>query len=293
MSAFAYGDSSRTGDDKYVLAQLRSDATLSWVVDLRSYLNLPELKYKFFQPHIFRVQSKRDLWKNVQEGVYQAEITITDPRVYQEAVILDLLEQQAEFGIDFDLRTVNEEASHWMIARSPLSLAESVTMDFAFEISDPGAGISFTSGAIRERAGGKLNDAIVVSARAHAMLSPAEAKEIASIKYLSGGMNYGLALAKIARLSRMWDVEHPKSLPILNEFSERIAYIAAGHGVFGRRFKSQPFVTEGGSHSSDHLQAADMAAGWAANLLTLSGGDYRSLAQKFATVCVNGVTYPG
>lgn len=292
MPTFAYGDSSRTGDDKYIIARFRFDAALSWVVNLRSYLNLPELKYKFFQPRIYQVQSKTQLWKDVQEGVYQAEITITDPAPYKRAVIITLMDQQAEPGIDFDLEDVNEEAAHWMIEGSPLSLADSVTIDWAFENPGPPENATFNSSVIHKRVGGKLRDAVVVSTRSHAMLSPSETREIASINALASGPNYGLAIARIARLSNMWDVEHPKSLPILNEFSERIAYIAAGRTRLCELISHKPSVTEGVSHESDHLQAADMAAGWAANLLTLSGGDYRSLAQKFASVCVNGIVYP-
>src|ERR1700730_2840173 len=54
MSAFKYGDARESGDDKYVVAQFRSDASLGWVPDLRSFLNLSELKYKDF--HVRRHQ---------------------------------------------------------------------------------------------------------------------------------------------------------------------------------------------------------------------------------------------
>ena len=43
MPGFAYGDSVKTGDDKYVLAQFRHDAILTWVSELRSFLDLRSL----------------------------------------------------------------------------------------------------------------------------------------------------------------------------------------------------------------------------------------------------------
>lgn len=293
MLTFAYGDSCKTGDRKYVIAQFRADASLSWVVDLRSCLSVRELKYKYFEPQLQRIKSNRELWRNVWAGVRQCEITITDPQEYKDNVILTLLDQHAEPNIDFDERTVNNVAARWMIADSPLTLADSVTVDWAFENSDSEYTHNFTSDEICKRAGGKLTDAIVVTARSHAMVGPLEKRELLGIGALTGSGFYGAARVKLEKLSRTWDVEHPKSLPILNEFSERIAYMAAGRQMRVRSPGDAPVVRESESLNSDHLQAADMEAGWAANLLTLSGGDYRSLAQSFSSVCVNGVAIPG
>jgi hypothetical protein len=291
MSNFKYGDSCQTGDDKYVIAQFRSDTSLSWVLDLRSFLNVPELKYKGFEPRLYHVQSKPELWKRVLDGVYQAEITITDPRVYKRAVLLTWFAQGAEWHIDFDERTVNEEAAEWMIGCSPLRIVDRADIDWQFQRPDSEDIYDFSPSEIKKRAGGKFTDAIVVSARAHAMLSPAETRQLVEISY--SGANYGTELAQIARLCRIWDVEHPKSLPILNDFSDRIGRLIRHQGLRFFAARTRPAASEEMSHSSDHLQAADMAAGWAAHLLTLNGGDYRSLARQFLCVRVNGVVYPG
>jgi len=288
-SKFAYGDSCRTGDDKYVIAQFKFDASMSWAADLRSFLNLRELKYKFFEPRRYQVQSKADLWKRVTEGVFQAEITIADPSAYKHEVILTLLDERAEPGIDFDMRIVNRAAARSMIAASPLGLANVATSDFV--LNDDEAA-SFDAEAIHERAGGKLNDAVVVAARSHAMVGPKDIKTLVEIMCLEGNLADGLAIARSTQRSRLWDIEHPRSLPILNDLSDRIAYLAAGRLRLPWR-RGLPAVEEGASVDSLHLQAADMAAGWSANLLTLTGGDYRSLAQKFASVSVNGIVYPG
>jgi hypothetical protein len=46
-------------------------------------------------------------------------------------------------------------------------------------------------------------------------------------------------------------------------------------------------------HSIDHIQAADMAAGWAVFVLIFSHGDYVELAKRFAWVGVNEVVVSG
>ncbi len=51
-------------------------------------------------------------------------------------------------------------------------------------------------------------------------------------------------------------------------------------------------VFEEASQMTDHMQAADFAAGWAADLLLATNGDYRSLAKRFRWVGVNGVVIP-
>ena len=54
----------RVGGDKYVVAQFRADASLGWVPELRSFLNLPELKYRDFQLRRHQVQSNA-MWTKI------------------------------------------------------------------------------------------------------------------------------------------------------------------------------------------------------------------------------------
>jgi hypothetical protein len=84
---FKYGDACESGDDKYVVAQFRSDASLAWVPDLRSFLNLAELKYRDFHPRRHQVMSNAEMWAKFEKGVQQAEITIVDPLYYKQAVL--------------------------------------------------------------------------------------------------------------------------------------------------------------------------------------------------------------
>jgi hypothetical protein len=124
VANFVYGDSCVSGDDKYVIAQFRQDDPIEWVADLRAFLVQDELKYKTFQPKRHWVQSNKWLWRRVQAGIERAEITIVDPSVYEQIIRFDLEESGAEYGGDFDDRTVNELTSNALIEDSPLRIAQ-------------------------------------------------------------------------------------------------------------------------------------------------------------------------
>ncbi len=84
MGLTGYGDSSHTADGKYIIASFRADANLGWVVDLRSFLNISELKYKHYAPLEKRnhVAANRPLYRNVMNGLSEAELTIIDRERY-------------------------------------------------------------------------------------------------------------------------------------------------------------------------------------------------------------------
>jgi hypothetical protein len=303
IPTFKYGDACESGDDKYVVAQFRSNASLGWVPDLRSFLNLPELKYRDFHPRRHQVMSNAEMWAKFEKGVQQAEITIVDPSVYKQAVIDDWLDQKAEPGIDFDLKMVNDQSGEWMIQMSPLGIAEATSIDYYYEhvafdettgrFSPDAEFQDFSAPTIKRRAGGRLKDATVLAARSHAMLSPSERREVVAICSHSSSADYGTRCALLAKMCRIFDVDHPGSVPILNEFSDRLIHAAGVGNVASLLRGSSKMVSEEKSQSTDHIQAADMAAGWAVDLLIYSHGDYVELAKRFAWVGVNGVVIPG
>lgn len=300
---FKYGDACESGDDKYVVAQFRSDASLAWVSDLRSFLNLAELKYRDFHPRRHQVMSNAEMWAKFEKGVQQAEITIVDAKIYKLAVLDDWLDQHAEPGIDFDLKMVNDVAGESMLRMSPLGIAEATSIDFYYQrmafdettgcFSPDAEFQDFSAPTIKRRAGGRLKDATVLAARSHAMLSPSERLEVIAICNHSSTSDYGSRCALLAKMCRIFDVDHPGSVPILNEFSERLTYAAGVGNVASILRGSSKMVSEEKSQSIDHIQAADMAAGWAVDLLIFSHGDYVELAKRFAWVGVNGVVIPG
>jgi len=295
MPGFAYGDSVKTGDDKYVLAQFRYDAILAWVGELRSFLNLEELKWRDYRNRKEYVLSNRELSQRVRSGLEQAELTIIDLPMYRRITLSDLIDQGAEAGHDYDLTILNDLTARRMISESPLGrlshLEDLETLPFTyFNQSGP----LWNPAELQARAGGKLNDAIVLAARAHSMLSPSETMEVV---LAFGGGSYGPpslagALDIVKSMGRAFDIEHEKSLPILNELVDKVAR-AARLPTFVVSRGRESAISEEASHVTDHMQAADLAAGWAADLLLATNGDYRALAKQFRWVGVNGIAIPG
>lgn len=295
MPGFAFGDSVRTGDDKYVLAQFRHDALLGWVSDLRSFLNLEELKWRDYRHRREYVQSNRELSQKLRTGLEQAELTIIDLPMYRRITISDLIDQGAEAGHDYDLTILNDLTARRMISESPLgrlSHLEEVLEALPFTYFRQRELIS-TPSDLHRRAGGKLSDAVVLAARAHSMLSPSETMEV--VLGFGGGSygppNLAAALEVVKSMGRAFDVEHEKSLPILNELVDKVTRAARLPTLIVSRGREKA-VSEESSQLSDHMQAADMAAGWAADLLLASNGDYRALAKQFRWVGVNGIVIP-
>jgi hypothetical protein len=296
MPGFAYGDSVKTGDDKYVLAQFRHDAILTWVVELRSFLNLKELKWRDYRNRREYVQSNRELNRKVHSGLEEAELTIIDLPMYRRITLSDLIDQGAEAGYDYDLTILNDMTARRMISESPLGRLS--------HLEDPLENLPFTyfsettpvskPAELKARAGGKLADAIVLAARAHSMLSPSETMEV--VLAFGGGPyaphNLASALEIVKSMGRAFDIEHRKSLPILNELVDKVAR-AASLPTFVVSRGRENAVSEEASHLTDHMQAADFAAGWAADLLLATNGNYRALAKQFRWVGVNGVAIPG
>lgn len=151
---------------------------------------------------------------------------------------------------------------------------------------------AFDAATIRKRSGGKLKDVVVLTARAHSMLSPTEKYELHYMALTPyGGRLFMRNQDRIASMSRVFDTEHGKSLPILNEFIDRVAHMSKVHTGVSLR-SPELAVRELSSANSDHLQAADFAAGWSADLLVATDSDYRTLASKVRWAGVNGIVIP-
>lgn len=305
MDWTGYGDSTRTGDGKYVLACFRADASLGWVVELRSFMNKPELKYKDYLPRRHHVASNAALQANLNKGLAEAELTIVDGNRYKALAYVDLIDQGAEPGGDFDLNTLHRMAADGMLRDSPFSLRPeeaylglpadgSIKKLTRQRFSDALEELpAFDPNEIRERAGGKLRDVQVLAARAHSMLSPTEFRElrlaICSPIY-AGGLPRNME--RLKKLAHVFDVEHAKSVPLLNELVGQIAEASGVPRGIAAHMASATPIREAPSTSSDHIQAADFAAGWAADLLVATNNDFRALARQVRWITLNGVNIP-
>lgn len=300
-----YGDSSHTADGKYIIASFRGDANLGWVVDLRSFLNLSELKYTHYAPQErrWRVAGNLPLYRNLMHGLSEAEVTIIDQERYAWRNFFRLRDAGAEFGTDFTYKEILASAAEEMLRESPLGLPDEVGMTPAFRRLAYNQRLLDGAGSLRElpvddlsevhqRSGGKYKDAVVLSARAHSMLSPSEFFELrwlAENPYMRAPLSHRVEHA--GKLGHVFDDEHKKSLPILNELVTKIALASGVPPTAAMLLSLRQPVSEQSSHLSDHLQAADFAAGWAAEILAGTNSDFRALAAKVRWLSVNGILW--
>jgi hypothetical protein len=298
MDWTGFSDSTRTPDRKYVVASFRADANLSWVIDLRSFLNLPELKYRDFAPRRYQITSNPRLQSGLVQGLAEAELTIFDRTYYRASAYLDLKSRGAEFGVDFDLRSLDDLACNAAIEDSP----------FGIDFEEVGFGTPAmqrlrrlngrfnpqpNSVDLRSQIGGKANDVDVLIGRAYSMLSPTEFREIrllAAEPMLRS--SFADNLERLRNLAHVFDAEHPKSLPLLNQLAGKLAEASGLPPMLAQRLTSEAPIREAVSTSSDHIQAADIAAGWASDILVSTNNDYRALARQVRWVTLNGIAIP-
>jgi hypothetical protein len=263
MERTGCGDSSHTADGKYVVASFRADSNLSWVIDLRSFLNLPELKYRDYAPleRKHQVAANPPLYRNMIRGLSQAEVTIIDIESYKWEAYFHYTDRGATFGEDFDLRTIHNSAADETIRDSPLGLQHSESYYPRYDITSDGSwGLQelpqFDPSEVRRRGGNKLKDAVVISARAHSMLSPTEFYELRIIverPYMRGSLADNMT--RISKLGHVFDHEHAKSVPILNELVGTVAEASGIPQHVARMLSRKEPVKEDSSVASDHLRS--------------------------------------
>jgi hypothetical protein len=61
---------------------------------------------------------------NVINGLKESELTISDLDEYKMFAERELIEQGAEFGDDYDLRTIHDMAAHEALRESPFGLSK-------------------------------------------------------------------------------------------------------------------------------------------------------------------------
>jgi hypothetical protein len=292
LHPIGFSDSSHTGDGKYVVA---------------SFLNLPELKYRDYAPRKQHVASKLPLQRAVNRGLSEAELTVIDRPKYLRSALWEFMAQGAELNYDFGLGDLENYASNEMLLDSPFGLSgrafdysaflafnRPAFRDRLFELFGPEFE-PLNLSLLRERAGGKPRDIVVLSARAHSMFSPTEHLELLKlVDNPYSNRSWRGNLERISKLVHVFDTEHSKSLPLLNELVNQVADVSLPPHLarFTRLSRERLPVTERSSSQSDHIQASDFAAGWAVDLLVSTDGDYRALAQKVRWVTVNGVAVP-
>jgi hypothetical protein len=273
---------------------------------VRSFLAKDELKYRDLVAARFDLVLGRfppldgeGLGRLLLREASTAAIFLVDSESYAQDVFRTKLNDGAEFARDFGLRDVINEAAEKMINDIPLYRTRPDDMIEAlepFSISnyrfksrlrfDLGSSAEPDTPRILSQIGGKLRDAELFAARAYSLLDFDEKREAyggyeTNPYFWSPTLGQGLFRRALA-VPRVFDKDHAASIRVLNE----------SISVFQRsgpqpQTNYEQMVREEDSRTIDALQAADIAAGFARDILDCKG--LRALAAQFRKVILNGV----
>jgi len=280
-----YGDSTKTPgqhiDDRcYILAQLPEESNLDWARDLRTAVGGDELKYKKYLELRHYVQAKTALWKRVRQGTSEATVVVIESGFYINAIALRLRAQGAELDHDFTIEDLLREAAITMINHAPVMRIRQLEADLRFAVPPK---TLHTPEVVYKQLGGKLTDATVFAARAHAAFDLDDLQNAASTNELFLGP-YGTGiLSKVRGIDRVFDKEHPRSAAVLNEIF--LNYDTPSSNLRWNQ------ISESSSEGNDALQAADFCAGYASELMMNAIDDReKELRRHFRRVIYNGAT---
>lgn len=286
----SFGDGTKTSGrfQRYVLAQVRSDADLVWVQRVRSLLVKQELKFHDVKENKYRLQKDAALWSEVEKGIGQATIIVIDPGAYEPMVreTLDSVDIEKAGGERQAVvnACVSEVLCGTPIAYLPYAIFHQVPWSDEKSLTSLER---FTPEAILDELGGKLQHALIFAARAHAIFDVSSADNMTRTTDAFRSQRAArLILPEVLATARHFDIENKRTTDLLNSAVNAIAdsFAEAFEGVSG--ISDQPLVIESDSRGYDEIQAADICAGWAREMLEL--GDPRALATRFERVWLNG-----
>lgn len=256
---------------------------------LRARLGHDELKYRDFHPEQRRIRSSDSkLYRAIETGISQATVIVIDPEPTAYLAENYFIQEQAERGVDFTYGDIIDMCAISILAGTPLAyLPEKLWIRAEGQIIFPSVNLSgFAPNDLLKKVGG-LGGAKVLAARAHAMfdVEKKHSVEHATADFIVSPLR-NLVFKEILSTVRVFDAEHNASVEVLNEAADVIASSMQQSPWFENMRPSDPLVKEASSRDVDIIQAADMAAGWAGDILELQG--VRSLASTFRRVIVNG-----
>lgn len=286
----SFGDGTKTSGrfQRYVLAQVRSDADLNWVQRLRGLLVKQELKYNDVKENKPRLQKNRMMWSQIEKGIGQATIIVIDPGAYEPMVrdtlnSADIEKAGSERQAIVDA-CVSEVLSGTPIAYLPSAIFQQVPWSDEKTLTSLAR---FTPQGILEELGGKLQHALIFAARAHAVFDVSSADSMTRTTDAFRSQRAArLILPEVLATARHFDVENKRTTDLLNSAVNAIAESFSEALDGAEEISDQPLVIESDSRGHDEIQAADISAGWAREMLEV--GDPRNLATKFERVWLNG-----
>ncbi|MBX3233595.1 MAG: hypothetical protein KIT84_11365 [Labilithrix sp.] len=299
-----YADATRTEGGrlaKYVMAQFRSDSELAWIAELRRTLATDELKWQQLKDNRpkLRAADGGQLWARIEKGISQATLIVMDPSPTDRSVRRLLAEGgPKETDPEFRYELARQSAAAIVLATPIAHLPYELDRAIPWSKYTPLATLDqFTPERIVVTlAGGSLKSVVskatVFAARAHAIFDVAlQESDAASTRDVFRSPLAKVLLTELLSIERVFDEEEPSTLAVLNAAADEIAAnLQATIPSF--TVSDQPLVKEVSSRAVDELQAADLAAGWARELLDLDPS-FRRLADKFERVVLNGTLIKG
>lgn len=228
------------------------------------------------------LRKDRKLWQTIANGIGEATIFIVDPAPFAAGILRWYDNQQADYGYDYKWKDVLGQAAVDIVANSPVYMysndaaAPSAAIQGAPLLYAPHNFVPSPPTLLRA-VGGKLRDAVTFAGRAYAAIDD-PSRETGTEVFVP----FGILGAPTGVVTRVFDKEHARSTAVLNnvittaESAQRGFFIQCGSAV-----------VEMDSRAVDGLQAADVAAGYAREVLEQEG--LRALAARFQRVVVNGV----
>ena len=247
-----------------------------------------ELKFNDVRENKPRLQKNPALWSQIEKGIGQATIIVIDPGAY-EPMVRDTLDNAdiERAGSERQAVTnacVSEVLSGTPIAYLPYAIFRQVPWSDEKSLTSL---VRFTPEGILSELGGKLQHALVFAARAHAVFDVSSAHSMTRTTDAFRSQRAArLILPEVLATTRYFDIENRRTTDLLNSAINAIAesFSEALEGAEG--ISDQPLVIESDSRGYDEIQAADISAGWAREMLEL--GDPRGLATRFERVWLNG-----
>jgi len=284
----------------YILAQFSERTSFDWVQKLRAKTGKDEIKHADFVWAKNAWRGENELWRSVDRGVEAATIYVVDPATYVQSVVSELLDSGAEFGYDFDGRTALDIAAEEIIRDTP-----------GYQLRNARAALEFASltsparmmpsslnpfllqpdlpvpREVLSKLGGGLRNAIRFAARSHSLFDD-EMFEVPDPEMYPSfyAPGYRARLAELRMRTalstrRVFDKEDSNSVELLNETADWMSTAIPGPP------RLRPLISELDSAAIDAIQAADVAAGIAREIIDQSG--VRGLADKFRRALVNGI----
>jgi len=252
----SFGDGTKTSGrfQRYVLAQVRSDANLEWIPRLRSLLVKEEIKYTDLKENKYRFQKDAALWSQI--GLGQATIIVVDPGEYEPMVRDTLHDLDIEKAGGENKAIVNacisEVLSGTPIAYLPQAIHRAVPWVDEKTLTTLE---KFTPDGILEEFGGQLQHAMIFAARAHAVFDVAALDSHSRTTDAFRSQRAArLILPEVLATVRRFDVENQRTTELLNSAVTAIAdsFAEALDGIEGiSGISDEPLVIETDSRGYD------------------------------------------